>query len=52
MERDEVLDRLAGWLAAPQSLEFCDALCDAAEYLGWDEGEYSYEELREAVESC
>lgn len=51
MSREDVLAQLAGYDRAPDSPEFCDALCDAAEYLGWTEGEYSYESLRDAVEA-
>jgi hypothetical protein len=52
MEKSEVLRGIDEFEKNPNNPEFCDALCDAAEYLGWPEGEYSVEELREAVEEA
>ncbi len=52
MTKQEVLEQLDGYDAAPNSSEFCDALCDAAEFLGLPEGEYDAEELREKVEAA
>ena len=50
MKRDEVLEQLRGYAAAQDSPAFCDALCDAAEYLGLPEGEYAYDDLLTQVQ--
>lgn len=51
MSKDDVLSRLDGYDSSPDSPEFCDALCDAAEFLGLDDAEYDIDELREMVEA-
>jgi hypothetical protein len=51
-EYDEVLSQLEGWKRAPDSSEFCDALCDAAEFLGLPEGEYQYDDLVARIDRC
>jgi len=50
MTKDEVIERLDGYGRSPDSSEYCDALCDAAEFLGLPEGEYDLDELRARVE--
>lgn len=50
MSKSDVLARLDGYALSPDSSEFCDALCDAAEFLGLPEGEYSYDDLRSQVD--
>jgi hypothetical protein len=49
MTKQEVLQALRAWEKDPHG-PHCDALCDAAEYLGLPEGEYSFEYLAEAVD--
>jgi hypothetical protein len=48
LTRKEVLADLDSW---NETGEPVDALCEAAEYLGWDEGEYQYEDLLRAVQA-
>ena len=49
MNKQEILERMAGFAADSESLEYCDALCDAAEYLGWEPGEYQYKDILHAI---
>lgn len=49
-ERAELHAMIESWERAPDSPVTCDLLCDVAETLGLPEGEYSVEELRDAIE--
>jgi hypothetical protein len=52
MTREQVLARLERWADSPDDPRYCDALCDAAEWLGLPNGEYQYEDLYSQVEQA
>jgi len=47
--KQELLDLIDDWEAAPNGFGTCDNLCDVADALGIEEGIYSADELREAI---
>lgn len=49
MTKDEILDRLDAHERDPNDPRYCDAPCDAAEYLGLNEGEYLLSWLRNQI---